>query len=136
MRIKTTMKIVTKQEYLKNWHDSFVAYIRQMQSIVTGFYLNPYTSAEDRKGLDLCKLIIDGEDVKVVERCLAEGTVCKDVLDRIGKINKDLVDVAVESFRTDAILKEFVKQLAHLKIEQDRKDAEMRLDILKIPVLD
>lgn len=130
------MRIVTRQEYLKNWHDSFVAFIRQMQSIVTGFYLNPYASADDRKGLDLCKLIIDGEDVKVVERCLAEGTVCKDVLNRIGKINKDLVDVAVESFRTDAILKEFVKQLAHLKIEQDRKDAEMRLDILKIPVLD
>lgn len=130
------MRIVTKQEYLKNWHDSFVAYIGQLQSIVTGFYLKPDVTIEDRKGLDLCKLILDGEDVLVVERCLAEGTVCKDVLDRIGKINKDLVDVAVESFRTDAILKEFVKQLAHLKIEQDRKDAEMRLDILKIPILD
>lgn len=125
---------LVKQEYLKNWHDSFVAYIRQMQSIVTGFYMSPDVSAEDRKGLDLCKLILDGEDVKVVERRLADGLVSKDVLDRIEKINKDLVDVAVEYLRTDMILKEFVKQLAHLRIEQEKKDAEMRLSILKIPV--
>ena len=128
------MKIVTKQEYLKNWHDSFVAYIRQMQSIVTGFYLNPYTSAEDRKGLDLCKLILDGEDVKVVERCLAECFVSKDVLDKIEHINKRMVDVAIENIRTDALMKEFLKRLSYLKIEQDKQGALMRLNLLKIPV--
>ena len=73
-------------------------------------------------------------DVQDVEKKLSDGIITKNIQDKIEKLNKDLVDVAVEHLRTDTIVKEFWKQLAHLKIEQERKAEETRLAMLKIKV--
>ena len=48
------------------------------------------------------------------------------------KLNKGIADVAVEQLKTDAVVKEFLKRLTHLKIEQDKKAEELRLKILNI----
>ena len=56
------------------------------------------------------------------------------MLDKIEKLNKDLVDVAVEHLQTNAIVKEFWKQLAHIKIERDKQAEADRLNILKINI--
>ena len=89
---------------------------------------------DDKKGLALCKGILNGEDVNVIENTLAEGKVSKELLDRIEGLYKRLVDVAVEHIKTDALAKEFLKRLSYLKIEQEKQGALIRLNVLKIPV--
>ena len=72
------------------------------------------------------------KDVQDVEKELAEGKISKSTLDKIEKLNKGIADVAVEQLKTDAVVKEFLKRLTHLKIEQDKKAEELRLKILNI----
>lgn len=121
-------------KYIENWHNNFVTAVMQWRGIVAMLMSRSDATEEDKKGLEMCHLILDGMDVRDVERNLGDGMITKDILDKIEKLNKDLVDVAVEHLRTDTIVKEFWKQLAHLKIEQDRKAEETRLAMLKIRV--
>lgn len=125
---------VTQAQYIKQWHDSFVSYINGLLGMIEGLALLPGATEDDRQGLTMCRLILNGQDVNDVEKSLSEGTVSQEVLDKIEHINKRLVDVAIENIRTDAMMKEFLKRLSYLKIEQDKQGALMRLNLLKISV--
>lgn len=48
---------------------------------------------------------------------------------------KTIADGAMEQLKTDALVKEFLKQLTHIKIEQDRKAEELRLETLNISII-
>lgn len=124
----------SQTQYISNWHDNFVTAVKQWRGIVDILVNRPEATVEDKKGLEMCRLILDGIDVQDVEKNLANGIITKEILDKIAKLNRDLVDVAVEHLRTDAVVKEFWKKLAHLKIEQDKKAEEVRLKLMKIPV--
>ena len=69
---------------------------------------------------------------KEIERSLAEAVVRQEVLDKIEKLNKDLVDTAVAHLTTDAIVKEFLKKLTYYQIEQNKRLAERRLKDLQL----
>ena len=79
-------------------------------------------------------LFLHCKDAQDVEKDLAEGTVSKSTLDRIEKLNNDIADVAEEQLKTDAVIKEFLKRLTHLKLEQDKKTEELRLSVLGISI--
>lgn len=123
-----------QQQYIANWHDSFVGYIRQYESFITALTAMPEVTDEDKKVLDRVKSMLHGKDVKDVEKDLVEGTLSKGTLDKIEKLNKDIADVAVEELKTDAVVKELLKRLTHLKIEQDKKAEEVRLKTLNISI--
>lgn len=122
----------TQQQYISNWHDSFVSYIKQYEALIAALIALREATDEDKQVLDKVKLMLHGKDVRDVEKNLAEGTVSKSTLDKIEKLNKDIADVAVEQLKTDAVVKEFLKRLTHLKIEQDKKTEELRLKTLNI----
>lgn len=48
---------------------------------------------------------------------------------------KTIADVALERLQTDTLVKEFLKRLIHIKIEQDRKAEELRLETLNISII-
>ena len=123
-----------QQQYIANWHDSFVGYIRQYESFITALTAMPEVTDEDKKVLDRVKSMLHGKDVKDVEKDLVEGILSKGTLDKIEKLNKDIADVAVEELKTDAVVKELLKRLTHLKIEQDKKAEEVRLKTLNISI--
>ena len=87
---------------------------------------------EDKRGLDGIRLILNGRDAVDVERDLAAGLVRKSTLDKIEKLNKDLVDMAIEHLRTEAVVKEFLKKLSFYQIEQNKRLAEIRLKGLQL----
>ena len=124
----------TQQQYISNWHDSFVSYIRQYEALIAALIALREATDEDKQVLDKVKLMLHGKDVRDVEKNLAEGTVSKSTLDKIEKLNKDIADVAVEQLKTDAVVKEFLKSLNHFKIEQDKKAEELRLKTLNISI--
>lgn len=123
-----------QQQYIANWYDSFVSYIRQYEALIAALIVLPYVTDEDKQVLDRVKLMLHDKDAQDVEKDLARGTVSKRTLDKIEKLNKDIVDVAVEQLKTDAVVKEFLKRLAHLKIEQDKKAEKLKLETLNINI--
>ena len=123
-----------QQKYVANWHDSFVSYIRQYEALIVALIALQEVPNEDKLVLDRLKLMLHCKDAQDVEKDLAEGTVSKSTLDKIEKLNKDIADVAVEQLKTDAVVKEFLKRLTHLKLEQDKKAEELRLRALGISI--
>lgn len=118
---------LSQRQYITNWHDSFVNYIGSLLGVVAGLMARPEATEEDMRGLDGIRLILNGRDAAYVERRLAEADVKQDVLDRIEKLNKDLVDMAIEHLSTEAVVKEFLKKLTYYQIEQNKRFAEIRL---------
>jgi hypothetical protein len=123
-----------QQQYITNWHDCFVGFIRQYETLIVALIALPEVPYEDKQVLDRLKLMLHCKDAQDVEKDLAEGTVSKSTLDKIEKLNKDIADVAVEQLKTDAVVKEFLKRLTHLKLEQDKKAEELRLRALGISI--
>ena len=119
-----------QQQYIANWHDSFVSYIRQYEALIVALIALPEVPDVDKQVLDRLKQMLHCKDAQDVEKDLAEGTVSKSTLDKIENLNKDIAYVAVEQLKTDAVVKEFLKRLTHLKLEQDKKAEELRLKAL------
>lgn len=130
----TNKLTATQTKYIEEWHDGFVSSINGLLDIIESLSLLPTATEDDRQGLALCQRILNGPDVNAIESALAEAKVSKELLDRIEGLYKRLVDAAVEHIKTDALVKEFLKRLSYLKIEQDKQGALMRLNVLKIPL--
>lgn len=58
----------------------------------------------------------------------------QDTLDRIEKFNKDLTDFAVEQMTVAPLVKEFLKRLTYYQIEQNKREAVMKQNDLRIGV--
>lgn len=123
---------MTQQQYISEWHDNFVNYIRGILDLIQVMINHPCATDDDKKGLDQIKILLHGREALEIERSLAEADVKQDVLDKIEKLNKDLVDMAVEHLSTDAVVKEFLKKLSYYQIEQNRRLAEVKLKDLQI----
>ena len=130
----TNKLTATQTKYMEEWHDGFVSSVNGLLGIIESLSLLPTATEDDRQGLALCQRILNGPDVNAIESDLAEAKVSKELLDRIEGLYKRLVDAAVEHIKTDALVKEFLKRLTYLKIEQDKQGALIRLNVLKIPV--
>ena len=123
---------ISQQQYISEWHDNFVNYIRRLMSLVGAMENHPSATDEDKKGLGQIKMVLQGREVLEIERSLAAEDVKQDVLDKIEKLNKDLVDMAIEYLSTDAVVKEFLKSLSYYQIEQNKRFAEVRLKDLQL----
>jgi len=127
---------IAQRQYIANWHDSFVNYIRNLLCVVTTLMASPEANEENKKGLNGIKLIFNGQDAEDVERDLASGVVKRSTLDKIEKLNKDLADTCLEHIQMNPLVREFWKQMAHIKIERDKAGEQERLAVLQIHVID
>ena len=93
---------------------------------------HPCATDEDKKGFEQIKKLLIGQEALEIERSLAGADVKQDVLDRIERLNKDLVDMAIAHLSTDAVVKEFLKKLTYYQIEQNKRLAEIRLKDLQL----
>lgn len=123
---------LTQQQYISEWHDSFVKYIGWLLGIVEVMMSHPFATDVDKRGLDQIKMLLHGREALEIERSLAEADVKQDVLDKIEKLNKDLVNMAIEHLSTGVAVKEFLKNLTYSQIEQNRRLAEIRLKDLQL----
>ena len=102
--------------------------------MVSELLARPDATEDDKRGLEVIRLILNGRDVVDVERDLAAGVVRKSTLDKIEKLNKDLADTCLEHIQMNPLVREFWKQMAHIKIEKDKVGEQERLAALQIPV--
>lgn len=130
------MKSIYQHQYITNWHNSFVNYVGSLLGVVAGLMARPEATEEDKRGLDEIRQILNGRDVADVERDLAAGFVRKSTLDKIEKLDKDLVDTCLEHVPMNPLVREFWKQLSNIKIELDKESEKERLSALQISVLE
>ena len=126
---------MTQQQYLSNWHDSFVNYANQILATIASVEMSSQATEEDKRGFEMVKVLFRGKDVQDVERDLAEGVVRQSTLDKIEKLNKDMGDIVIDHLDASPVWKQFLKQLFHLKVDNDKTAEIMRLKSLHIPVL-
>ena len=124
-----------QQQYLANWHDSFVNYTQSLLFTISSLMSLSETTEKDKKCFELLKPALHGSDVRDVEQDLANGSVKKSTLDKIEGLNKHLADICLEYIQMSPLVREFWKQLAHLKIENDINAELSRLRALQIQVL-
>ena len=123
---------IAQKRYISEWHDNFVKYIGGLLGIVEVIKNHPSATDEDKRGLDQIMILLRSREAHEIECRLAESDVKQDVLDKIEKLNKDLVDLAIEHLATDAVVKEFLKKLSYYQIEQNKRMAEIRLKDLQL----
>lgn len=127
---------ITQHQYLANWHDSFVNFIGSLLGVVAGLMARSEVTEEDKRGLDGIKMILNGRDAADVERDLAARVVKQSTLYKIEKLNKDLADTCLKHIQMNPLVREFWKQMAHIKIERDKAGEQERLAVLRIPVIE
>lgn len=121
---------MTQQQYLTNWHDSFVNYVNQILATIASVEKSSQATEEDKRGFEMVKVLFKGKDVQDVERDLAEGVVRQSTLDKIEKLNKDMGDIVIDHLDASPVWKQFLKQLYHLKVDNDKNAEVMRLNAL------
>lgn len=128
------MANITQQQYISNWHDSFVNYVNCVLGTIASAELSPIMTEEDKRGLGLIKVLFEGNDVRDVERDLANGIVRQSTLDKIEKLDKDFSDICVDHVEASPFMKQVLKQLCHMKVENDKAAEMMRLNALGVAV--
>jgi hypothetical protein len=126
----------TQQQYLAEWHDSFVNYTAQMSKYVDTMKLMPDVTDADRQTMDLFKALLHSRDVEEVEKDLAERTIKNSMLDKIEKLDKDMVDFAVEHIFGTPAFKEVLKRISYHQIEWNKQMGLAKLNELQIPIVD
>lgn len=123
-----------QQQYIAQWHDWFVSYVGSLLGVIAGLVTRPEATHEDKEALEVVKMMLTGKDAEDVERDLAAGIIKKSTLDKIEKINGDLVDTCLAHIQMNPLVREFWKQMAHIQIAQNKRAEEMRLQALQIPI--
>ena len=123
---------IAQQQYISEWHENFVNYIGGLLSLVGAMVNHPSATNDDIEGIEQIKMLLHSREALEIERSLAEADVKQEVLDKIEKLNKDLVDMAIEHLTTDAVVKEFLKKLTYYQIEQNKRLAEIRRKDLQL----
>ena len=123
-----------QQQYISNWHESFVSYIGSLLGVVTVLTAKPEATEDDKRVLEEIKIMLNGSDASDVERDLSTGVVKRSTLNKIAKINKDMADKCLDHIHMDNLVRDFWRQMAHIQIEYNKRAEVQRLDALQIPI--
>lgn len=126
--------MTAQQRYIVQWHDGFVSYVGSLLGVIAGLVTRPEATHEDKEVLEGIKMMLVGMDATDVERNLTAGIIKNRTLDKIEKINGDIVDTCLAHISMNPLVREFWKQMAHIQIAQNKRAEEMRLQALQIPI--
>lgn len=122
------------QQYIVNLHDSFVKFVNDTLLLINSLLALPQATEEDRLAMNIIKEFLIGNDVIDIKNRLTESTIRCSTLDKIEKVYKDLVDLAIDHLHESPIFKQFLKNLSHAQIEQNKRIETERLKMLGILV--
>ncbi|MBQ9293936.1 MAG: hypothetical protein IJ219_03300 [Bacteroidaceae bacterium] len=125
-----------QQQYIAQWHDGFMSYVGSLLGVIAGLVTRPEATREDKEALEAVKMMLTGKDAEDVERDLSSGIIKKSTLDKIEKINGDLVDTCLAHIQMNPLVREFCKQMMHIQITHNRRAEAMRLQALHIPIIE
>ena len=128
-----------QQQYLAEWHDNFVAFVGRFVAFVDSYMLLPQTTEIYKTELEKFKALLRGKDVLEIEKNLADGAksgvLKKGTIEKIEKLDKDLIDFISKRIPSDPLWIEFLRQLSIIRIEQEKDATIKRLKELQIAVV-
>lgn len=130
------MNDLLQRQYIANWHDSFVNYIRSLLEAVAMLTAKPEAIQEDKQVLGEIKMMLSGVVVSNVERDLAACVVKRSTLDKIIRLNMDIADKCLDHIHMDALVREFWRQMVHIQIEYNKQVEVLQLHALRIPLVE
>lgn len=125
-----------QQQYLSDWHDYFVSYIKGFRSLVETLLIHPLATDDDRRELARVKVKLHSSEVTEIEQCLAEGLVKQATLDQIERLDKELVDTGTEHMSLSPMMKEVLKYIIYKQIERSKHLTVIGLSDLQIPIVE
>ena len=128
------VSLLAKERYLRNWHERFQSYVSGLISTIDSFVADTSATDNDKRILLLFREILIGRDVIEVENDLSNRHIHKSTLDKIEKIDKDMVDIATENTLTSPIVKIFIKTLFHQLVNSLKEETIEQLKVLQIPI--
>lgn len=123
-----------QEQYLNEWHDSFVEYVKYLLSVIETLTLCSDITEKEIKFFEQIKIKLKGNDVIAIERDLAERVIKQDTLNKIERFDKDLIDMCVKHLTAESHVKEFLKQLLYGQIERNKQITIVNLNSLHIPI--
>lgn len=130
---------MVQQQYLAYLHDNFVAFVDRLVAFVDSYMSLPQATKNDKTELARFKVLLRGKDVEEIENNLADGVksgvLKKGTIEKIEKLDKELVDFIFEHISTNPFWKEFLRQLSIIRIEQEKDATIKRLKELQISVV-
>lgn len=127
---------ITQQKYIANLHNNFLQYIQQLQRFIVTLEALPEATDEDKKAFKVIKLMLNRKEAQDVEKDLDSGTIKKSTLEKIAKLEKDLMEEAVDHINTTPICKLFLKELSYQRVNQNKESGLMMLNLLQIPLIE
>lgn len=129
----------TKQQCLANIHDTFVQRQENLLSLADTLMALPQATDNDRKGFQEVKLLLRSAEAVEIEQelsdCVKLGVMKRDILEKVEKLNEQLVDFALEHINASVTWKAFMKQLFQSKSSQDKSSVLDLMRYLDIEVI-
>ena len=102
---------MVQQQYLAYLHDNFVAFVDRLVAFVDSYMSLPQATKNDKTELARFKVLLRGKDVGEIENNLADGVksgvLKKGTIEKIERLDKELVDFIFEHISTNSFWKEF-----------------------------
>jgi len=124
----------SQKQFIVNWHNTFVDYVKKVISLTDTMKLLDKVTDNDKRNLELFKNILHCKDVQEIERDLANAKIKKSTLNKIEKLDKDIVDFVVEHMSVSPTFRHILKQVSYYQIEYNKQMAIMQLNDLQIPM--
>lgn len=123
-----------QEQYLKNWHDSFVLFISACQAEVNVLLANPSTREQERYYLVKYQEKLTSHDVQDIEADLKEGTIRESTIAKLDKLNDDLIDIAWDHLLDSPVIRETLKDLSRARIHFYRNITLQTINSLGISI--
>lgn len=128
------MELSSQQlKYIAEWHDAFMDYVGRIISLADTMKMLENATDSDKHNLDLFKTILNCKDVYDVERDLSSSKVKNSTIDKIAKLDKDIVDFAVDHMSVSPLIQQFLKQVSYYHIEYNKQATKKQIKDLNIP---
>lgn len=128
-----------QQQYLADLHDNFVAFVERFVAFVDSYMLLPQATENYKTELEKFKVLLRGKDVEEIEKKLADGVqsgvLKKGTIEKIEKLDKDIIDFISKRISVEPLWIEFLRQLSIMRIEQEKEATIKRLKELQISVV-
>lgn len=130
---------MVQQQYLADLHDNFVAFVERFVAFVDSYMSLPQATKNDKTELARFKVLLRGKDVEEIEKNLADGVqsgvLKKGTIEKIEKLDKDIIDFISKRISVEPLWIEFLRQLSIMRIEQEKEATIKRLKELQISVV-
>ncbi len=99
----------------------FMNYVDKIILLADTMKLMDNSTDNDKRNIELFKSILHRKDVQEIERDLANAKIKNSTLDKIEKLDKNIVDFAVEQMSVSPTFQHILRQVSYYQIDYNKQ---------------